>query len=93
LEWDPPGPPSGKGRPYCNQWWNGDANTKGLQERITDETGILKNIQSHLEFAVNENTRQDNLTKVVFQNDPPVYTPRGYDFAYNDVASDPEDFL
>ena len=93
LEWEAPGPANGKGRPYCNQWWNGDADTEGLQERITDEIGILKNIQSHLEFAVNEDVREDNLTKVVFQNDPPVYTPRGYDFTYNKVDFDADDSI
>ena len=84
-EWDAADPNRpDNGRPWCRSWW---ANTGvGLRDRVIEQNDFIETLSATVEAALTLSTRQDLLVKVALYQSPVSYSPRGYDFAYDNTG-------
>ncbi len=81
-EWEPDDPLKPTyGKPYCNEWWT--TGEVGLKAKLVDSMGNLDLLAALIEAGWNVEKRHDALILNLFKNSPPHFTPRGYDYGYN----------
>ncbi len=68
------------GKPYCNEWW--DSGDAGLKAKLVESMGNLDAMAAIVEAGWDTEKRHDALILNLFNNSPAQFTPRGYDYAY-----------